>query len=66
MKSLTEFLKSQLNQPQSYSIHIREDEFDFTICCNDDFIELRLLDDVVTDVAKQAIKRFMYKHRQIN
>lgn len=65
MKKLLEFLKSQPNQPESYSINIGEDFF-FTIHCNGDFQGIDLLNGEVTDVEIQTIKRFMYKHRQIN
>lgn len=65
MKKLIEFLKSQPNQPESYSINIREDMF-FTIHCNGDLLEMSLFEGEATDVTKQAIKRFMYRHRQIN
>ncbi len=67
LKKLLEFLKSQPNQPESYSINIREDFFfTITIHCNGDFIGINLLDGEVRDVEIQTIKRFMYKHRQIN
>jgi len=63
---LVDYINSLGHKPNTYTVlrhHIHEE---FYLYNKGDFIECIPLNGGYTDVTLQAIKRFMYRHRQIN
>lgn len=68
-KQLVKYIENLNHQPNSFSICKSLDDavyIHYVIYCNDDLLEIGLTEGEVTYTTLEAIKRFMYRHRQIN
>ena len=63
---LVDYINSLGHKPNTYTIIRHEEREEFHLYNKGDFIECIPYDGSYTDVTLRAIKRFMYKHRQIN